>query len=134
MEKSFLKTAMPALSSYIILSLLFLLSGIIGGLFGSGGGILAVFVLKHLIKDKQNEKSVFATSMAIILPMSAISAVIYSKNTALDYYSISHYILPGCAGGMIGAFCLNKIKIKYIDILFSILVILAGGIMILKRG
>ncbi len=114
----------------ILHPLLFFTAGVVGGLLGSGGGILVVLALKHLIKYKQDKKTIFATSMAIILPMSAISSVIYSRSTAIDFYSISHYILPGCVGGIGGAMLFGKMNFKILNLIFSLLVIFAGFIMI----
>lgn len=116
--------------SALLHSMLFFAAGLVGGLLGSGGGILVILALTHLIKYKPDKKTIFATSMAIILPMSAISSIIYSKNAALSIYSINHYILPGCAGGIFGAVLFGKINFKILNLIFSLLVILAGIFMI----
>lgn len=125
------KAPSSKIPSKILYSALFFISGIVGGLLGSGGGVIAVLALNRLIKDKQKKKIVFATSMAIILPMSAISSVIYSKEPFMDIYSLSHYIIPGCAGGIVGALLFNKMNFKLLNIIFSLLVIFSGFCMIL---
>ena len=67
-------------SSLILYALLFITSGFLGGLLGSGGGILLVIALSNIIKYKSDKKTIFATSLAIILPMSAINSIIYQNS------------------------------------------------------
>lgn len=114
----------------LLYSLLFFSAGIVGGLLGSGGGVLIVIALKHLIDYKHDRKQIFATSMAIILPMSAISSLIYAKNTDLSLYSVSHYILPACLGGAFGGFLYEKMNFRNLNIIFSLLIIISGIIML----
>ena len=112
------------------LSLLFLLSGVFSGMFGSGGGILAVFALKRLINNKQDPHKLFATTLAIIFPTSAICSVIYSKSSAIPHSSLLLYLLPGFLGGIASPILSKWIKGKYLNLIFSLLIIVSGFTMI----
>ena len=55
-------------------------TGIINGIFGSGGGIIAVPMLD---KAGFEPKSSHASSIAITLPLSIVSAIFYAAETLL---------------------------------------------------
>ena len=52
-----------------------LVTGFANGLFGSGGGTIAVPAMEKLLKTKTH--MAHATAIAIILPLSVLSALIY---------------------------------------------------------
>ena len=50
--------------------------GLLGGLLGAGGGIVAVFVLGKVLKDTEADgKDVFANTVAIVIPLCIFSLV-----------------------------------------------------------
>ncbi len=112
---------------FVTTALLFsgLLAGFTNGLLGTGGGIILVFALKILYKDK-NLKDIFATSLAVILALSAVSVIVYLKKNNLPADEIPKFIIPAMAGGFLGAFLLEKINIKWLKKAFGILMIIAG--------
>ena len=59
------------------------LGGLMNGLFGSGGGLFLVPLLTAWAGMEQ--KKAFATSVAVILPLSLVSAAIYFWKGALDF-------------------------------------------------
>ena len=56
--------------------------GICNGFFGSGGGMIAVPMLE---KGGSEAKKAHATSIAITLPLSIISGLVYFKGGSLDF-------------------------------------------------
>ena len=72
------------------------LAGLINGFFGGGGGM----VLVPLLGDQcsLDQRRAFATSIAIILPLCALSSVLYYLRGGLEF-SVA---LPYLAGGLIG--------------------------------
>ena len=51
------------------------LAGIANGFFGAGGGMVLVPLFTRWIK--MEDKTAFATSLAVILPLSVVSVIIY---------------------------------------------------------
>ncbi|MDR2047495.1 MAG: TSUP family transporter [Clostridiales bacterium] len=97
--------------------------GFVNGFFGGGGGMLAVPILFAL---RKNIKKAHATAMAVILPLSAVSGVIYFIKGAAD---IPVLLIAGggvIAGGVLGAFLLKKIKNEGLALLFYVLMVLSG--------
>ncbi len=109
----------------IFLGVLSICAGIVNGFLGTGGGIVLMFALSLI--PSSNESSTrdrFATVIAVILPLSLISAITYGKN--VDLNTASPYILPGIFGGIIGALLLDKLSVKIVKRLFAAMVIWAG--------
>lgn len=96
-----------------------LAAGFLNGFLGTGGGIILMFALSFVQIDEHDK---FATVIASILPMSLISTLFYD----ISISSAQKWLLPGMLGGIVGAFLLDKIKIKWLNKLFAIMVIWAG--------
>ena len=99
------------------------LIGAINGLLGAGGGMLAVPLLKNIGLD---QKRAHATSIAVIWPLSAISAVTYLIRGNVQLEAAVPYLLPGAIGSMLGAWLLGKIPNKWLQRIFGIFMIWAG--------
>ena len=97
--------------------------GAANGLFGGGGGMIAV---PALTLTGVPSKKAHATAIAIILPLSLISGAVYLAKGAAD----PSVILPSCAGvfvgGIVGALLLKKINSRGLSLLFYALMIAAG--------
>ena len=98
--------------------------GIISGLFASGGGLILVPLYTYVIK--LNEKDARATSIFCILPMVIVTAIVYSKNNFMDLNLGVKCAIGGIFGGMLGGKLLNKVKDKYLKIIFIIFLLYAG--------
>jgi uncharacterized membrane protein YfcA len=112
----------------IILIVLGMFVGVANGLFGSGGGMIAVPALKYV--SGLNQKNAQATAIAVILPVSIISALVYILGGKYDLM-LGVYVGGGAiVGAVLGAFVLSKLSNKILSILFCLLMI-AGGIKII---
>ena len=78
------------------------LAGVANGLFGAGGGLFLVPLLIGWIGLE--EKKAFATSIAIILPLSIVSYVLFCLNGG----NVWADALPYLAGSAIGGFLAGK--------------------------
>lgn len=100
------------------------LSGLINGLFGGGGGMIVVPMLNMLMKLPQ--KKAHATAILIILPFSIVSSILYAIFGSLNV----KVALPVCSGvivgGIIGALLLSKLTSKWLTIIFSVVMAGAG--------
>jgi hypothetical protein len=107
-----------------------LLAGFINGLLGSGGGVLVVLYLTIIAGIAQKKSQ--ATAIAVILPLTILSSVIYAKDGYVDWPVLWKVALGGIAGAIFGACLLNKIKGKFSKKLFAIFLFLAGLRMLFK--
>ncbi len=99
-----------------------MLAGLLNGLLGAGGGMVIV----PLLRQKTDTRKAHATSIAIILPISIISAIFYYYKGVVSISDAAPYIIWGLIGAVIGIILLSKIKPKWIRKLFAILMIWAG--------
>jgi uncharacterized membrane protein YfcA len=102
--------------------------GAVNGLFGSGGGVAAVPALKHA---GLTVKESHASSLAVTLPLSAVSMVVYSLGQDFKWSDALPLIPFGLAGALIGGLVLKKISNVWLKRIFGGLLILAGGRMLL---
>ncbi|MDR0984703.1 MAG: sulfite exporter TauE/SafE family protein [Ruminococcus sp.] len=107
----------------IIFCILGFVTGIANGLLGSGGGMIAVPMLQ---KAEIETKKSHATSIALILPLSIISAVLYGINGNIDYVYTLKIIPFGLLGAILGTFFLKKIKSIWLKRIFGVILIIAG--------
>ena len=108
-----------------------IMMGLINGFLASGGGIVAVLVLERLLGVET--KKAHATAIAIILPFSLVSLVIYGLSGYIDWGLVWRSALGGVVGAAIGAKLLSKLPKKYIKIGFGVIMVIAGGRMVLGR-
>lgn len=97
--------------------------GLVNGLFGAGGGILAVPVLRH---GGMEDKKAHASSVAVILPISLFSLVLYLLEGRFQFSEGLPYILWGVAGSVLGTKFLQKISGMWLHRVFGGLIIFAG--------
>ena len=111
-----------------LLSICGALIGFVNGFFGGGGGMICVPLLENVLHLES--KYSHATAIAIILPISIVSASIYMLSgniqTAPFLTTASGFII----GGILGSVLLKVLPTKILKIIFS-LVMLAGGIRLL---
>ena len=96
--------------------------GVMNGLLGAGGGMVAVPVLKK----QMDIKEAHATSIAIILPMSIASAVSYILNGSVKISDVVPYLWGGFLGAVVGICLLKKVKPRFIKKLFAVVMLWAG--------
>lgn len=98
--------------------------GIINGFFGGGGGMICVPILQNVLhlEDKYSH----ATAIAIIFPISFISAVIYLLSGTLETIPLVTVGSGVVIGGIIGSFLLKCLPPKAIKVIFAIIMLLGG--------
>ncbi len=110
---------------FILLFSTGIISGFINGLLGTGGGIVLIFALNRILKDK-NPKDIFAMTLTVTVVYSIISAFVYFKNGNIDLTGNIVYIVCALCGGFIGAFLLDKLDTNVLKKIFGALCIVAG--------
>ena len=105
-----------------------LMTGAVNGLFGGGGGMVAVPLLKNLLG--YSEKRSHATAILVIAPVCAASAIIY----IISGYFRADVVIPAAigavAGGFIGAKLLGVLPEYVVNIIFIAAMLAAGARML----
>ena len=87
-------------------------AGVINGLFGAGGGMVLIPLLRKW--TDLEEKEIFACSVAVILPLSAVTLGMYFlQGGEIASRSLS-YVAGGALGGVGAGILLRKIKAKWL--------------------
>ena len=118
MRKDFLQNAKRAAVGLAV--------GGANGLFGGGGGMLAVPLLGA---TGYEEKQAHATAILVILPVSAFSFFLYALYGFCDFSVVIPTALGVTAGGVLGAWLLNKLPVKWVGVCFAVLQAVAGAIL-----
>ena len=107
-----------------------LLVGFVNGFLGAGGGMLLVPCIIPILK--METKVAHATAILIILPISLVSGVIYALKGSFNFDIFLPCLIGTVVGGVLGTFILSKLKSDIITAIFSVVMIAAGVIMIVK--
>ena len=101
-----------------------ILAGILNGLFGAGGGLILVPLLTGWIGLEQ--KRAFATSVAIILPLSIVSYTLFCLQGGNVWEEALPYLLGGVIGGLISAKLFQNVSVRWLHRLFALLLFYGG--------
>jgi len=97
-------------------------AGFLNGLFGSGGGTVLVPLLK---RGGLPAKNAHAVSVAVILPISIFSALLYSKE-GFSVLAALPYLPGGLIGAVLGAKLLPHIPQKTLQQVFGLLILFSA--------
>ena len=73
-----------------------------------------------------DQRAAFATSVAVILPLCALSAVIYWFRGDLDLGAALPYLLGGVAGGFLGGRWFKGLNMNWLRRGFALLILFGG--------
>ncbi len=110
-------------------ALLGTLTGIVNGLLGAGGGMIAVPSLRRLGLE---QKEAHANAVAVILFLAIFSAFLYVYEGRVTLTDPLIYIPSGIAGAVLGTFILRKITARALGRIFGAFMIYSGVRMILR--
>ncbi|MCL2077516.1 MAG: sulfite exporter TauE/SafE family protein [Oscillospiraceae bacterium] len=99
------------------------LCGFLNGLFGSGGGVVAVPMLRYLGLEPRKSH---ATSVAVIFFLSLLSVAVYALKGNLDYKAAISYIPWGILGAVTGALLLKKVPNSLLRRIFGAVVFISA--------
>ena len=103
--------------------------GLVNGMLGAGGGMVAVPMLSKLGLDA---KSAHANAVAVILPITAVSAALYLFKGYVDIGSAWVYMPTGVIAAGIGTLVLKKISPVWLKRIFGGFMVYAGVRLLLK--
>ena len=99
------------------------LVGIINGFLGAGGGMIAVPALKG---SGLSTKEAHENAVAVILPLTVLSAAIYLYSGRVTVSDAWSYIPGGLIGAVIGTFLMKKISSVWLTRIFGGFMIFSG--------
>ncbi len=105
-------------------------SGLVGGLFGAGGGMLVVPTLTTI--NDFDARRAHATAILAVLPLTIASSIVYSANGYFDLNVFTYVVIGSVIGGLIGQKLLRNLSCDVLSLTFNGLMIFAGVQMILK--
>ena len=100
-------------------------AGLANGFFGGGGGMLLVPLFTRWCGLDQRQA--FATSIAVILPLCALSSAIYWLRGGLDFMLALPYLLGGLLGGFLGGRMFKKLNMVWLRRAFALLILYGGA-------
>ncbi len=109
---------------YIKYVIIGIITGVANGLFGSGGGTIAVPAMVLVLGA--DEHKAHATAISIILPLTILSSVFYLSNNFVDWSITWKVTAGGVIGGFIGAKLLNICPDNILRKVFAIFMIIAA--------
>lgn len=110
-------------------SLLGVLVGLVNGCFGAGGGLIAVPALKKMGFE---QKSAHANAVALILPITVVSAVLYLVKGYVSLSDSFIFLPTGLLGSLLGTAALKKISPFWLKKVFGGFMVYAGIRLLLK--
>ncbi len=97
--------------------------GAANGLFGGGGGMIAVPLLERAGLEARRAH---ATAIAVILPTSLASGAVYAISGLVPVAVLVPVALGVTLGGYLGAKLLPLLPVRVVEILFGLLMLAAG--------
>ena len=105
-------------------TLIGIITGLANGLFGSGGGTIAVPAMILLLGEEEHKAH--STAIAIILPLTILSSFFYISNNFVDLELTLKVTLGGIVGGYVGAKLLKKCPTILLRKIFAIFMIIGA--------
>ncbi len=98
-------------------------AGALNGLLGAGGGMVLVPLLETLgVRGKKSH----ATSLAVVVPLSAASAWLYHSRGWLDTGLVLACLPGALAGAAAGAWLLHRVRAGWLKTALGVLMLWAG--------
>lgn len=97
--------------------------GLLNGLFGSGGGMVAVPMLRGL---GVNPGECHATSIAIIFPLAVASGFLYLNAGSFTLADAWIYLPGGLLGAIFGAWLLPRLATVWLRRMFGLVILSAA--------
>lgn len=105
------------------------LTGLVNGMLGAGGGMIAVSVLERSGADT---KQAHGGSIAVMLPLSVLSAAVYLYSGQVALSDAMPYLPAGILGALGGVWLMNRISPALLHKIFGGFAIWAGLRMLLR--
>ena len=99
-------------------------AGLANGLFGGGGGMVFIPLMSRTAALQG--RRLFATCVAVIFPVCAVSAAVYFFRGGVSLSDAFPYLLGGLAGGFLGGRLYGRVSTVWLRRLFALFLFYAG--------
>ena len=106
-----------------------MLIGVVNGMLGAGGGMLAVPLLRRAGLEK---KAAHSNAVALILPITALSAILYLYRGNMTFSDAWRFMPSGVIGSALGTLMLKKISPLWLKRIFGGFMVYAGARLLMK--
>lgn len=103
--------------------------GLLCGLFGAGGGVVAVPMLRGAGLE---EDAAHATSISITFPLAVLSGLLYLSGEHFAVGDALPYVPGGLVGAVLGAWLLPKLSGVWLRRIFGAVIVFSAGRLLLK--
>lgn len=100
------------------------LAGGVNGLLGTGGGMVLALALRAAYPKGRREAMALSTACALFF--SVLSIFLYTISGHFEGVEVLSSVLPAFLGGALGALLLGRLRLPYLDILLSLLLLYSG--------
>ena len=98
-------------------------AGVINGLFGAGGGMILVPLLRRL--GRLGEEEVFPASISIIFPLCIVSVLAQAEN-GLPWGAALPYLIGSTLGGVVAGLWGRKVPVLWLHRILGVLILWGG--------
>lgn len=106
------------------LPLLGILSGLLNGFLGTGGGMVLAVGLRSAYPNEERESMAMATASMMFL--SFLSTILYSFGGHIGAKDVLPVILPALVGGALGSLMLGRIRHELLELLLGGMLLYSG--------
>ena len=99
-------------------------AGLANGLFGGGGGMVFLPILSRW--GGLSQRKLYATCVAVILPLCVVSAAVYVLRRGVDLTLAAPYLLGGLIGGFLGGRLFPQVSAGWLRYLFAAFLLYGG--------
>lgn len=99
-------------------------AGAVNGLFAAGGGMVLVPLLEK--SGEFSEEEIFASSLAIILPICLVTLTVSAGTNPLPWSEALPYLLGSIPGGILAAVFGRKIPVDWLHRLLGVMILYGG--------
>ena len=99
-------------------------AGLANGLFGGGGGMVFLPLMSR--EKGLSARQLFATCVAVILPVCAVSAAVCLLRTDFDFLFALPYLIGGFLGGILGGRLYGRVSPRLLRWVFAGFLVYAG--------
>ncbi len=99
-------------------------AGAANGFFGAGGGMFVIPLFTRWVR--LDEQKTYASSIAVILPLCTVSAIVYLARGGVSFMDALPYLIGGIIGGFVGGKIFKKIPTNVLRRAFAVILIVGG--------
>jgi uncharacterized membrane protein YfcA len=107
-----------------------LAAGVLSGLFGIGGGIIMVPAM--VLFAGLAQRNAAATSLAAIVPIAAIGALIFGGARSVDLAAAAALVVGSLAGVQVGSRLMGRVSEYWLRVAFAVFIAAVAVAMLLS--